>query len=157
MEHIKEYLLSVTIAAIICSLITSLVGNKGAFSAVVRTLCGIFLALTALSPLIDLKLDDISSYFREFGLEADSAAAAGSVMADEASAAIIKSELEAYILDKASALGVSISVDVKLDNTGTPLPVSATLSGSVSPYAKKQLQEVIANELGIPEERQIWN
>lgn len=46
MESIRQYLLSITAAAVICSLITGIMGKKGTYAAIVRMLCGLFMAIT---------------------------------------------------------------------------------------------------------------
>ena len=67
---------------------------------------------------------------------------------------IIKAETEAYILDKASQLNVELSVEVTIDEEN--IPTAVTLSGEVSPYARRQLQEIIESDLGIAKENQRW-
>ena len=62
--------------------------------------------------------------------------------------------LEAYILDKAAALGADVSVRFTLDDQD--LPRTVTLTGSCTPAQKQALARVLAEDLGIPEERQIW-
>lgn len=156
MENIRQYLLSVTAAAIICSLITSLMGKKGTYAAIVRMLCGLFMALTMISPLIQVRLSDFTSYFDSLQTEADTAAASGSAMAEEASEAIIKRETETYILDKALSMGLNIEVEVTLADAGVPYPCHVSLRGAASPYARRQLQGWLEDDLGIPEENQTW-
>ena len=36
------------------------------------------------------------------------------------------------------------------------LPTAVTLSGEASPYARRQIQAIIANDLGISKENQKW-
>ena len=69
---------------------------------------------------------------------------------------IIKGETEAYILDKAASLGVELEVDVLLEDMYPMAPKTVRLSGSVSPYVRNRLQNIIAEELGISKENQIW-
>lgn len=156
MDDIRQYLLSITAAAVICSLITSIMGKKGTYAAIVRMLCGLFMAITMISPLIQIQLSDFSFYYGSIMTEADAAAANGSLMANEAVAAIIKSETETYILDKALSMGLSIEVEVTLSDSGTQHPYKVRLSGTASPYARQKLKEMIASDLGIPEENQAW-
>jgi hypothetical protein len=37
-----------------------------------------------------------------------------------------------------------------------PVPEYVRISGNVAPYAKQQLINIIARELGVAEENQIW-
>ena len=156
MENIRQYLLSVTASAIICSLITSITEKKGTYAAIVRMLCGLFMAITMISPLLHIRLSDFSVYYGSIMADADTAASNGSFMANEAMAAIIKRETETYILDKASSMGLSLEVEVSLSDSDTQQPQKVWLRGAASPYAKQKLKEMIANDLGIPEENQTW-
>lgn len=156
MESIKEYLLSITAAAIICSIIVGLIEKKGANSTIIRMLCGLFLAVTVVSPWVNIQLNDLSGYWEGLGLAAENAIDEGVVMANKATADIIKTKSEAYILDKASLWELSIEVEVTVSDSDPPSPYQVRIRGTVSPYAKTRLQEVIAKDLGIPEDRQIW-
>ena len=81
-------------------------------------------------------------------------AAEGTALAADAKADIITAQVEAYILDKAALYQAPVTVDVTLDEEGTP--VSVRLSGAVSPYAKTRLSEMMETDLGIKKEAQQW-
>lgn len=68
---------------------------------------------------------------------------------------IIKVEAEAYILDKAAAMNVSLEVSVTVEGD-PPVPAAAQLSGEVSPYAKQQLEKILWEDLGISKEYLEW-
>ena len=55
MDSIRQYLLSITAAAVICAIINALSGKKGTTSAVVKLLSGLFLTLSVISPLLNLE------------------------------------------------------------------------------------------------------
>ena len=156
MEHIRQYLLSFTAAAVICSLITSLTGKKGTYASVIKMLCGLFMAVTMISPLIHMEWSDFSFYYGSIITDADLAAANGEQMADEAVAGIIKRKTQTYILDKALSMGLDIDVEVLLADSDTLYPYKVLLQGAASPYARQKLKEMITSDLGIPEENQIW-
>ncbi|MBR2009876.1 MAG: hypothetical protein IJ936_07110 [Peptococcaceae bacterium] len=156
MESIRQYLLSITAAAVICSLITGIMGKKGTYAAIVRMLCGLFMAITMLSPLLHIQLTDYSAYYGSILEEADLAASGGRRMANEAEAAIIKHKTETYILDKALSMGLSIEVEVTLSDSDTQQPCKVWLRGAASPYARQKLQEIIVSDLGISKENQTW-
>ena len=80
----------------------------------------------------------------------------GQNMAAESLTASIKAQTESYILEKAKTLDMQIRVEVKMSNDQIPVPCSVTLTGSASPYAKKQMTNMIVNDLGITEENQKW-
>lgn len=156
MEDIRQYLLSVTAAALLCAILNGLIGKKGAYGTAIKLVTGLFLALTVICPWMKLEIIDISSYSDDLLSEADSIAASGELMADNALAAIIKSQTETYILDKATALNLEVTAEVTMSNTDPPTPCAVTVRGIASPYAKQMLSQYIANELGIPEESQLW-
>jgi hypothetical protein len=77
-------------------------------------------------------------------------------MTTDAIRASIKARSEAYILDKAAELALSVEVEVTLSNDEIPLPVSVRVSGKASNYAKSRLQAIITQDLGINKEHQVW-
>jgi len=156
MEHIRQYLLSFTAAAVICSLIISLTGEKSTYASIIKMLCGLFMAVTMISPLIQMEWSDFSFYYGSIITDADAAVANGEQMANEAAAGIIKQKTQTYILDKALSMGLDIDVEVLLADPDTLYPYKVLLQGDASPYARQKLKEMIANDLGIPEENQIW-
>lgn len=156
MEGIRQYLLSVILAAIFCALTVNILGKKGVYTAVVKLLTGLFMAVVVIAPWRKLQITDLSGYLDSLNFEASEIVQEGEDMAAEATASIIKDNIEAYILDKAFSLGLDIQVNVVLTETSPFAPDSVTVSGSVSPYAKQKLQKIISDELGIPEEKQSW-
>lgn len=157
MVSIRQYLLSIIIAAIICSILISITDKKGSQGTVVKLLCGLFLAMTMLSPLTDINVLEYSSAFQVFQNDAECYVNEGKQIARDEMAAVIKRQTEAYILDKASSMGVKLTVEVKLSDTDPPKPYFVTISGAVSPYIKKQLVEWIAKDFAVSEEYQKWN
>lgn len=156
MDSIRSYLLSVVAAAVICGIVTRLLGEKGTQGAVAKLLTGIFLALTVISPLAKVKLDRLTDLTESYRVDGFTAAAAGEEMTREALAQSIKAQSEAYILDKATALEVTLAVEVTLTDEDIPVPCEVRLSGQVSPYAKNKLAGIIAEDLGIGKECQTW-
>lgn len=157
MDNIRQYLLSIVAAAVIAALAVSLVDKKSTHAAIIKLLASVFLSITVISPWTKIQFDDLSSYFDSLELSAGSIAEEGSNMASKETAAIISSRMEAYILDKASSLGFHPEVTVVLTESPPYTPCSVTLRGTASPYAKNRLQQIILNDLGIPEEEQSWN
>ena len=153
MEAFKDYLLSVTAAALICGIVSSLAGKNSGISKLVKLLCGLFLAATVIKPLVDVRIENIYDFTDSLTDGSDLAVSQGENMASEEMKRIIKQKTETYILDKAKALGLDITVDVTLEDY---VPVSVTITGDVAPYAKTDLGASIAQELDIPLEDQIW-
>lgn len=148
-----QYILTVTAAAILVSVLQKLAGS-GTMGALIRMLAGVFMALTVMAPMVKLELPDPARWLAGLSAEGEAAAAEGERMGNDAAFAIIKDRTEAYILDKAAGCGAALAVQVTLDETGVPAAV--TLTGSVSPYARTRLERIIASDLGIGEEDQQW-
>ena len=157
MDSVTKYLLSVAAAAIISGILSSLIGKSSAVGSLIKLLCGLFLAVTVIAPLAQIRLDDFTNYLDGLSLEANAYTGEGKDIAAKETTAIIKSNLEAYILDKAESLGLDITVSVTLNNEYPYLPQSVTVTGNTSPYARQCLSTYIENDLAIPEDRQTWN
>lgn len=156
MDQIRQYIISITVAAIICAIISGLIGKKGTQGSIIKLLCGLFLSITIISPWLHLDVNYIADYFNEIKIDAGDSVDHGQTLANMSREAIIKAQTEAYILDKASSMQLDITVEVTLSDTDLPVPYSVVLRGSASPYAKQNLQRIITSDLGIPEENQEW-
>lgn len=154
MEGLRAYVISVTAAAMICGIVAGLVKKNGA-GELIRMVCGLVLAFTVLRPIAGLKLDQLPFDLPSLPSGED-AASQGEKITREAMEDIIKSQTEAYILDKAAALGVNLTAEVLLGEDTIPVPVGVILSGACSPYAKSELTDAIEKDLGIPKENQLW-
>ena len=149
----KAYILTVTAAAVLVSILRRLAGD-GSMGALFRLMAGVFMALTVMEPVLKLELPDVGQWIAASTTEGQDAASEGEKMGREAQQAIIKQRTEAYILDKAEGLDAVLEVEVTLDDTG--IPASVTLNGPVSPYAKACLTRIIESDLGLKEEVQKW-
>ena len=156
MDGIREYLISVTAAAVLCGILKSLMGEKGNSAALVRLICGIFLALTVIRPLKELNLTDISLLPSSLMTEARATSGEGVDYTRQTKADLIKEQCEAYILDKAQTLGASIQVEIRISDDSEPIPVGSMITGNLSPYAKNQLSNALEKDLGIAQEDQKW-
>ena len=155
MESLRQYILSVICVALICGILSGIVPD-GSKKNVFRLLCGIILAFTVLRPLTRLKIEDLTEFLTFDTYEASEAAAAGKAQAEKAMADIIKSRCESYILDKAAELHAAIQVEIRVSSGQPPLPVEATIRGTASPYARRQIESIIEKDLGIPKEDLQW-
>lgn len=156
MDGLRQYILSVTGAAILCSIVQRLLGSKGTAASIGKMLTGLFLAFTVISPFTRLDLAELADITT--GLEADAAdaVAAGEAYTRKALAQSIIAQTQTYILDKAKSLHIDVAVEVTVSEDAIPVPTQVRLKGNVSPYAKQRLQTIIADDLGIPKEDQIW-
>ena len=155
MEGVRQYILTVIAAAILCSIICSLVVGKGTYTAVLKVICGLFLTITIMSPVINIEIIDLEEYFKGLQFEADAVVDEGQMIAHNEKIALMQQNLEAFLLEKAKAIDLEISADITIDDE-TCLPSAVTIWGDVSPYSKQILSQFIEENLGIPEEDQSW-
>lgn len=152
MPQIGEYVISVCSSALVCCLITPFLKKKS----VGKILPGLFLLLTVLQPLVDIQIPSIENLTQQFQFEAQQAVMTGEETTRDEIGKIIKQRTAAYILQKADALGLQLSVEVGISDSPLPTPDRITIIGPAAPYAKQQMQELISRELGIAKENQIW-
>ena len=156
MDGIKEYLFGVIAEAILCAIVSQIAGKDSFLGTAVKLITGVFMLLALVSPVMDIRLNPMD-IFSDITLQADYITSSAADSSRESMAGIIKDQTQAYILDKAKNHGVELSVEVMLSDDKIPKPISVALRGSVSPYVKKMLTEVIEQDLGIGTEAQIWN
>ena len=155
MAYIREYVLSVTAAAILCALISAIL-KSGPNGKLIRILCSVVLAVTILKPLLGKRLDDLRLDSLIPGEEVKDAIADGKAYAHDAMAGIIKDRTESYIQDKAAQLGITIQAEVTLSEDAVPVPCGVRLRGDASPYSRKQLEQYMEEALGSSKEHQQW-
>lgn len=155
MDGLRQYVLELVIAALICGIITGLV-KEGSLREILKFICGVFLAVTVLRPIVGTDFLTLLDFSHLHTDDAAQAVSAGENLSRDAAAAIIKAECEAYILDKAAQLEVQISAEVTLSEDDPPVPVSVLITGNVTPYNKLRLEEIIQEDLGITKENQLW-
>lgn len=154
MEQLGRYILSVITAAMLLGILKSFLKEKNGPAAVVGMMGGLFLTFTILSPASKFDFSGIDLFFESFSMDGQAAAAYGEKLAQEELEGIIKSQVEAYILDKAKPYRAELSVEVTLDEA--TVPTAVRLQGDISPYGKMQLQQMLEADLGIAKENQQW-
>ena len=155
MDAIRQYIISVTSAAIVCGVMKGLV-KKGPAQEIIKILCGTFLAFTFLNPVMNLSLDNLSDPIMINLEEGRDAIADGVKMSEDASKQEISKRISDAVSKKAAEFGLTLSAEVIFNNEPIPVPIGLKISGAVTPYAKIQLQHFIRNELGINEENLSW-
>lgn len=156
MAELRQYVISVVTAAIICGLVLGL-APKGSVQGILKILCGVFLTLMVIEPVTRMDLRElVSGFVLSYSEEADAAAAFGEEIAEDSRRAYIKQETEAYILDKAAGLGLTPEVDVTLSIHDPPVPVAVTFRGEISFHTKQQLEQILTEELDISKENLQW-
>lgn len=153
MGALREWLLSVTAAAILCALAQGLI-PPGPVRRVGRLTAGLVMAAALLAPLASLRGVDPEQWLESWqpqeevqGLEEQR---------DETMKTIIEAECSAYIVDKAAQLGAECEAQVVCapEGEGVFLPWQVTITGDLSPGQREQLTGQLQEELGVPPERQ---
>lgn len=154
---IREYLISVTAAAIISSCITAFFENAGSISKLIKVLCGIFVSLAVIRPIAGLDISAFQPQISAFSDSAEQIVSAAQEDSAQQQRNVIKEQAEAYVYNKATALGSKVSVCISLCDSPPYQPESIEISGQLSPFAKSQLSTIIQTDLGIPSEAQKWS
>ena len=156
LSGLQEYILTVGIAALIVGILTGLLDEKSSIGVIVRMICGLFLAVTVIKPVVNLNLEAALAYLDTFDTSGAGAAAYGDSLREEALRERIKQETEAYILDKAGLYQLDLIVEVTVADGDPPIPEAVRIKGNASVYARGKMREIMETELGIPKERQQW-
>lgn len=153
MDGIREYLLSVCCAALLCSLLGILTGGKSSASKIIKLLSGVFLATVILKPAISIQLTDWKHFEVDMLEKSYEAVAEGERMALEALSENAALSAQSLVQQEAEKLGCTLDITVQWDGSS---PKEITLAGPVSPYAKNVIGKWITDNMGIPMEAQIW-
>jgi hypothetical protein len=152
----RAYLIRLTAAAILASLVRRLAPKSGVGRAS-RLGAGLLILVTAFGPVAELDPLAAAKTLLQSGYSDVLSTQAVDQAANSLLEELISDGAEAYILDKAGALGLTLSADVTCQVEDTyPVPWSVRLEGSVTAQEKQALSEIIRQDLGIPEERQEW-
>ena len=154
MSKLATYIFSVVCASVICSIANVLTRDKKQVNITVKLLSAIFLSITLLAPLKDFSVDRILSSWDRFTQTGHDLSHDGQLLAKEELSAIIKQRTETYILGKAEQLGVTLQAEIRLCEDLKPANV--VITGKVTPYERKYIQNILTDELGIPKEDQLW-
>lgn len=154
-DWIRSWILALTGAALVCAAALRLT-PEGRVKSVLRMLCALTMAAALFSPLLrDGALPDYAAELARCRAAAEAAAGQGAALRQELDRGIIEQRMEAYILDKAIALGTPLSgakVALRWSTEGLWLPESAELTGRRS----EALEVWLEAEMGIPRRAQIW-
>lgn len=156
MDNIRQYILSVISISVLCGLVQLLFVDNTTVKSIIKIIAGFLVTVTVISPLLNCKSGQLEEFIRGIDSCGDYAVMQGKEMAANMTAEIIKEEVEKYIIDKANTFGVTISVDVGLQEGTIPKLAEVTVKGAVSPYVKNQIADWMQRELGINEDHQIW-
>lgn len=153
-ELLRSWVLGMTGAAIICAAAT-LLTPEGRVKAVVRLLCGVVMASALLLPLMRPQLGDYGLNLSKYRTNAAQAAGEAENIKRSLDRKLIEAEMEAYILDKATALGAEVNgahVALEWSTDGFWYPVGVEVQGEYCPG----LSRLIEAELGVAVQAQQW-
>ena len=156
MHDIRQYILGVVAAALLCGISTSLIHEKTALAAAVKFVTGLLMVLAVLQPWTNISLDFFTDWHTEVFTDANNIVSCGKESAKKAYCAGIKEQLESYIQHEANALGAELSVQIALTDDDVPVPNRVVLSGDISPSARQTMSTLLTERLGISREDLIW-
>ena len=151
---VREWLMAVVSCAVALTVVDNLL-PEGTIRKIASMTGGLVLLAVLVQPLKTVRLDALagqSETYRAALAECREELEQGSA---QTLAQGIAEETEAYISDQAAQEGIlcSAEVDTRIGPDGVPLPYSAVLSCRRT----ENLASYMAQELGIPEERQVFS
>lgn len=155
MNGLRQYVISVTAAAILCGILTSLL-KKGAPQALVKLLCGFFLVFTVIQPIKKIDLGALPELLSIDQGTSEELAQEGVTYAGNSVAEIIKEKTRSYIIEKASEMHLELDVAIEVGEGDVPIPERVVISGQASDFARSRMEAFLEQTLGIPKENQIW-
>lgn len=153
MENLRKYVESLAAAALICSVIMCLSGEKGSLASLLKLLAGVFLVTVIIRPALNFQIGSIARFTNALSYDYQTAVEAGEQAASEAMEKGITERTAAYIQNEAEQFGCILKVGITLSDQ---IPSEVILEGNVSPYAKAYLTHWIEENLNIPAEAQQW-
>lgn len=151
---VREWLTSVVAVTLLLTAVQTLV-PEGSLRKISSFTGGLVLLAALLQPVLKTDLSRIRLDFEGYSSAVREREEELNRAGERELAAVIAAKTEAYILDKAALLGLSVTVRVETETgaDGIPLPAAAELSGGWS----AELAAYMVQELGIPKERQVWH
>lgn len=155
MDDLRQYLVSIIAAALICAVVQAF-QQDGTAKNLIQLVCGLLMSVTIIAPLRKVDLSAAVDPVFSISDDAQICVSEGEDMTRDSLAAIIKSETEAYILDIAAEMGAEVSVDVTVSLEDIPMPSAAVIRGSIPSQVRERLQEALCTQLGIAKENLTW-
>lgn len=153
-EAARSWIVAVAAASLLVSAARSLI-PEGPIAKLAGLVGGLALLLTVTGPLLKAGDLDLELDYGHYAAQIQQRQAALEMESGEAMAELIAEKTQAYILDKATSLGLEGTVRVTTEPgpEGLPIPAGAEWTGPASPA----LAEYMEQTLGIPRERQVWH
>ena len=152
----KAYLLGIAASAMVLAILQAML-REGAVKRAVVLAGGLLTVLMLVGPAAKSCVASFGQYLSGLELRKDAAVSGIAAENKEIMAAIIAEKTEAYILDKAVALGASVEVRVEVvQGSDYPYPWSAEITGTLTEGQRDSLASAMEASLAIPEERQVF-
>lgn len=157
MDGVRGWLLSILSAGVLCAVAEALM-PQGPVKVVGRLVCGLVLLCAILAPVTDLNLENGNHWLEDYFLQLDEEKGALEEVVGQEMKSIIEEEYAAYIVDKAAELGLTCTARVtcREGEAGVYLPDSAVVCGLGGAEEVERLAQIVAEDLGIPQERQSY-
>lgn len=157
MELVRQWLLSVTCAALMAALADGLM-PKGAVKQVGKLVCALVLLCAVLRPVLCVRLPDTGQLLSGVGGKVEDSRTRLEQDSGQMLKTLIERECGAYIVDKAATLGAvcRAQVECKADATGVWMPDRAYVAGPLDDGQRKKLTALVHSELGIHPERFVY-
>lgn len=153
MEYWNHYAFSIIGCAVICGAIQIFLDDPRQ-KKLFQLMSGTVLVIVVLRPLSSVDLHPILEAEWIKAPPADSVVEMGKDLARKEQEQYIKEACEAYILEKAEDLGMSISAEIGLDKD--LVPAFAKIVTESEAEMQDALELVLEADLGITKENQIW-
>lgn len=154
MGGLKNYLIAVCSAAILCAILKQIAGKGKVSGPMVNLLSGMFVAICIISPWKDFSMQDIVILNPLDTQQASIYVDTGEEILQSQINSIITAQTEAYILEKANQMHVQLEVVVELSGDG--VPERSLITGELSQTQKEELSAFLFQQIGIDREMQIW-
>lgn len=154
MGAVRGWLLAVIAVSLICALADALM-PQGPARRVGKLACALALLCAVLSPLGELDPAAGERWLAEYFASLDGRRLELEETVGGQMKVIIEQRCAAYIVDKAAQQGLTCSarVECRASEEGVYLPERAEVSGALGEEDRARLLRLIAQDLGIPEDR----
>ena len=156
MTAFGTYLTGLVAAAVLIA-VAAAVTPEGPAKKVVLLAGGLILVLAMLDPIRQVTPQAMAGYIARQQLTLSESLSGVQVGSTRIQAQIISEQAETYILTKAEALGLDLSVQVETAVEDLyPYPWAVRLRGTFTQTQKEVLERYIETNLAIPLQRQTW-
>lgn len=157
MGAVRSWLLAVIAVSLLCAVADALIPSGGV-KRVGRLVCGLVLMGAILSPVASLDVEGSQRWLESCLASVRSQEAELEDRVNGQMKVIIEQEYAAYIVDKAAQLGLecTVRVECRLSEEGLYLPDRTEAEGLWTASAQEEMIRIIAEDLGVPAQRQIY-